>query len=128
MISLQADQLAIDRTLRRLQRQQEGMGLLEAVGFGLDLSACAVTANLIQHRPLVSSEPITPKFSKISPLAGAKRLFSSESLVNFIKGLFKISIVGTGVCMNATIPADHFVNSGTSATGTPSAIRANSTL
>lgn len=59
------------------------------------LSTCAVAANLIQHRPLLSAEPITPKFSKVSPLAGFKRLFSSESLVNFGKGLLKISIVGT---------------------------------
>ncbi|UJW86609.1 flagellar biosynthesis protein FlhB [Devosia sp. SL43] len=59
------------------------------------LSSCAVAANLIQHRPLLSVEPITPKFSKISPLAGFKRMFSSESLVNFGKGLLKISVVGT---------------------------------
>lgn len=59
----------------------------------LVLSACAVIANLIQHRPLISVDPITPKFSKVSPLAGFKRLFSSESLVNFLKGLFKIAIV-----------------------------------
>ncbi len=58
------------------------------------LSGCAVVANLIQHRPLVSAEPITPKFSKVSPLAGFKRLFSSESLVNFGKGLLKIIVVG----------------------------------
>ncbi len=61
------------------------------------LSTCAVLANLIQHRPLFSAEPITPKLSKISPLAGAKRLFSTESLVNFGKGLLKIVIVGTVV-------------------------------
>lgn len=63
------------------------------------LSACAVLANLIQHRPLVSTEPITPKLSKISPLSGAKRLFSSDSLVNFGKGLLKIFIVGIVVIM-----------------------------
>ena len=63
------------------------------------LSTCAVLANLIQHRPLFSAEPITPKLSKISPLAGAKRLFSTESLVNFGKGLLKISIVGAVVIM-----------------------------
>ena len=63
------------------------------------LSACAILANLIQHRPLLSAEPITPKLSKISPLAGAKRLFSTESLVNFGKGLFKIGIVGAVVIM-----------------------------
>jgi flagellar biosynthetic protein FlhB len=61
------------------------------------LSTCAVLANLIQHRPLLSIEPITPKLSKISPLAGAKRLFSTESLVNFAKGLLKITIVGAVV-------------------------------
>ena len=59
----------------------------------LVLSACAVIANLVQHRFLVSVEPITPKFSKVSPLAGFKRLFSMESLVNFGKGLIKIAVV-----------------------------------
>ena len=59
------------------------------------LSSCAVAANLVQHRPLLSAQPLIPKFSKISPFAGAKRLFSSDSLVNFGKGLLKISIVGT---------------------------------
>ncbi|MET3924903.1 flagellar biosynthesis protein FlhB [Devosia sp. 2618] len=63
------------------------------------LSTCAVLANLIQHKPLLSVEPITPKLSKISPLAGAKRLFSGESLFNFLKGVLKISIVGTVVVM-----------------------------
>ena len=58
------------------------------------LSFFAIAANLIQHPPLLSVEPITPKFSKVSPLAGFKRLFSSEALVNFLKGLIKISVVG----------------------------------
>jgi flagellar biosynthesis protein FlhB len=59
------------------------------------LSSCAILANLVQHRPLLSAEPITPKFSKVSPLEGFKRLFSAESLVNFGKGLAKIGVVGT---------------------------------
>jgi flagellar biosynthetic protein FlhB len=63
------------------------------------LSSCAILANLIQHRPLLSAEPLKPKLSKISPLAGAKRLFSTESLVNFGKGLIKIGIVGTAVVL-----------------------------
>ena len=58
------------------------------------LAAIAVVANLVQHRPLISLGPLTPRLSKISPLAGAKRLFSRDSLVNFIKGLFKIGIIG----------------------------------
>jgi flagellar biosynthetic protein FlhB len=40
-----------------------------------------------------STESITPDFSKISPLAGLKRMFSMKALVEFIKGIIKISIV-----------------------------------
>lgn len=63
----------------------------------LVLSVCAVAANLIQHRPLLSVEPIIPRLSKISPLQGAKRLFSGEALINFVKGLIKIVVVGAAV-------------------------------
>lgn len=58
------------------------------------LMAMAVFGNIVQHRPVFSVEPITPKLSKISPVSGFKRLFSSESLMNFIKGLLKISLIG----------------------------------
>jgi len=57
------------------------------------IAAFATAGNLVQHRPLVSTDPIKPKFSKVSPLAGFKRLFSSEALVNFVKGLVKLSLV-----------------------------------
>ena len=67
------------------------------------LSAIAIIANLIQHRPLVSVTPIIPKFSKISPLTGLGRLFSRESLINLVKGLLKLGIVG-GVMAYAFIP------------------------
>ena len=58
------------------------------------LAAFGIAANLVQHRPLLSLEPITPKLSKISPFTGAKRMFSRDTLVNFAKGLFKLGVVG----------------------------------
>lgn len=58
------------------------------------LMIAAVASNLVQHRLVFSFETVKPKFSKISPLAGAKRLFSTTSLVNFVKGIVKLSIVG----------------------------------
>lgn len=70
-----------------------GAILLVAIIPMLVVAAFATAGNLIQHRPLVSVDPITPKFSKVSPLAGAKRLFSPEALVNFVKGLIKIAVV-----------------------------------
>ena len=58
------------------------------------LIVAAVGSHLIQHRPVWSVDPITPKLSKISPIGGFKRLFSGDALVNFGKGLVKIAVVG----------------------------------
>ncbi len=57
------------------------------------MMAMAVFGNLVQHKFVFSTEPITPKFSKVSPLGGFKRLFSKDSLINFVKGLIKLAIV-----------------------------------
>ena len=58
------------------------------------LALFGIAGNLVQHRPLLSIDPIIPKFSKISPIAGTKRLFSRDALINFVKGLFKLAVVG----------------------------------
>jgi flagellar biosynthetic protein FlhB len=67
------------------------------------LAVFALGANLVQHQPLFSAEPLMPKWSKVSPLAGFKRLFSAEALVNFAKGLFKMTVVG-GVLVAVLYP------------------------
>ncbi|MDE3016888.1 MAG: flagellar biosynthesis protein FlhB [Pseudomonadota bacterium] len=53
-----------------------------------------LTASLLQHGFVLSNEPIMPQFSRISPLAGIKRLFSARSLMEFVKGILKILLVG----------------------------------
>jgi flagellar biosynthetic protein FlhB len=63
------------------------------------LLIAAVGSNLIQHRPVWSTEPLTPKFSKISPMAGAQRLFGKQAAANFLKGLFKVIALGAVMCM-----------------------------
>jgi flagellar biosynthesis protein FlhB len=70
-----------------------GSILLVALIPSIAIAGLAVAANLVQHQPLISTEPITPKLNKISPLQGAKRLFSQEALVNFAKGLIKLALV-----------------------------------
>ncbi len=59
----------------------------------LVLIVSAIAGNVFQNPPNISAEQLKPKFNKISPAAGAKRLFSSTSLVNFIIGLAKLAIV-----------------------------------
>jgi flagellar biosynthesis protein FlhB len=85
----------------------EGRGFMDVVGkLGLEVIAAvaipllvlvlaAIGGNMVQHRLVWSTEPLTPKLSKISPMAGFKRLFSKQALVNFIKGLAKLALIGT---------------------------------
>ena len=49
---------------------------------------------VIQHPPILTVEKIIPKLSKISPLAGLKRLFSMQNFVEITKSIIKITIVG----------------------------------
>lgn len=58
-----------------------------------------IAGNMVQHRIVFSLDPLIPKFSKVSPLAGFKRLFSMDSLVNLGKGIVKIFIVGIAMWM-----------------------------
>ena len=46
-----------------------------------------VLANVAQGGIVFTAEPITPKLNKISPLSGLKRMFSTRSLIELIKGL-----------------------------------------
>ncbi len=59
----------------------------------------AFIAGIIQNGLMFSAETITPKLEKLSLLKGLKRLFSSRSLVEFAKGVSKITIVGAVVVL-----------------------------
>jgi len=59
------------------------------------LALAAVGGNMVQHRLVWSAEALKPKLSKISPMAGFKRLFSKQALANFVKGLAKLALIGT---------------------------------
>jgi flagellar biosynthesis protein FlhB len=78
------------------QMQNVGYETLAAVALPfLLLVLAAVVGNMIQHRLVWSAEQLKPKLSKISPMAGAKRLFSKSALVNFVKGIAKLLLVGS---------------------------------
>ncbi len=54
----------------------------------------ALAGTMIQHKPILTTEKIKPKLSKISPLAGFKRLFSMQNFVELLKSIAKLIIVG----------------------------------
>ena len=53
-----------------------------------------ILASVLQVGVLITFKAIAPKFNKISPLTGLKRLFSSQSLADFLKSMAKLIIVG----------------------------------
>ncbi|WP_133011750.1 flagellar biosynthesis protein FlhB [Marinomonas flavescens] len=59
-----------------------------------------------------SWEPLMPKLSKMNPITGLKRMFSVQSLVELLKSIAKVTLVGTV----ATIVINHFL---TEALGLP---------
>lgn len=63
----------------------------------LILMTAAVGANLVQAKVVISAENMKPKLSKLSPIKGAVKMVSPKSLVEFGKGMIKISIVGVVV-------------------------------
>jgi flagellar biosynthetic protein FlhB len=69
--------------------------LIAALGVPLLLlMIAAIAGNLMQHRLVWSGESLKPKLSKISPLAGAKRVFGKQAAANFAKGIFKVTALG----------------------------------
>lgn len=75
--------------------EQLGFQAIAALGIPLLLLTLAgLAGNMIQHRLVLSGEPLKPKLNRISPGAGAKRLFSKQALVNFAKGILKIGLIG----------------------------------
>ncbi len=53
----------------------------------------AIGVTFFQTKLLVTTEPIKPKFSKINPLQGMKRLFSLNSVIEALKSILKITIL-----------------------------------
>lgn len=79
--------------------QQIGIEVIAAAAIPLLLLVlAAIVGNMIQHRLVFTAEALKPKLSKISPLAGFKRLFSKQALMNFVKGLIKIALLGAVMC------------------------------
>ena len=68
---------------------------MKAIAFPLFvLVLTAFLGPFLQVGPLFSAQSIKPELSKISPMKGVSRLFSTRSLVEFGKGIMKIVVIG----------------------------------
>lgn len=54
----------------------------------------SIIGNVAQFGFMLTKDPIKPQFSKINPLSGFKRIFSMRTIVELLKTLLKLSIIG----------------------------------
>lgn len=70
---------------------------LVAVRIIAPLMACivilSIAATVFQTKPLFVLDSLKPKFNRLSPLQGFKKIFSVRSIVEVLKGIIKISIL-----------------------------------
>jgi flagellar biosynthetic protein FlhB len=71
-------------------------GIILAIPFFVFMLV-GIASNLITHGFVFTSEPIQPKLDRIDPIAGFKRLFSLRMVVETVKGVVKMLIVGAVV-------------------------------
>jgi flagellar biosynthetic protein FlhB len=57
-------------------------------------SLMAILVTGAQTKFMFSSDALKPKFSRLSPIQGFKRMFSIRSFVEIVKGILKITIIG----------------------------------
>jgi flagellar biosynthetic protein FlhB len=93
--SLPADAAALERLLWAVTGE---VGKALALPF-LALLAAPIVASLLQNAVVWTSEPLQPKLERISPLAGAKRLFSLRSLLELGKNAAKVTLVAAGLVL-----------------------------
>ena len=53
-----------------------------------------ISVNLLQVGWAPTTKTLRPKFSKINPISGFKKIFSMQAVVNLLKSLFKLGVIG----------------------------------
>ncbi|HET6567152.1 MAG TPA: flagellar biosynthesis protein FlhB [Rhodothermales bacterium] len=61
--------------------------------FFLTVMAAGVSLNVLQSGWSITTKPLMPKFSRVNPLEGIKRMFSARGLFEFLKSLVKLLII-----------------------------------
>lgn len=72
------------------------MAILLALPLILAMLA-GIASGMVMHKPLFTTEPLMPQLSRISPMAGFKRIFGREAFVQFVKSVIKLTVVSVVV-------------------------------
>ncbi|MGQ0766204.1 MAG: EscU/YscU/HrcU family type III secretion system export apparatus switch protein [Gemmatimonadota bacterium] len=80
-----------------LLRAVGARSLLVAGGWGVALMLIALAVAGPQARGVLSIKPITPDFSRLSPLVNARRILGIQSSADLVKSLLKLALISFAV-------------------------------
>jgi type III secretion protein U len=71
---------------------QLGLSLVVPL-FGIVIVTSIFGGMMVAGGPLFTTETITPKFEKIDPVSGAKRIFSKKAIIAFLMHLLRLTVL-----------------------------------
>lgn len=93
IISSSATGLPMNLSLEAVKQMLISIVLI-AVPFLIVAVIIAFLLNVLQQKWMVTAKPLQPKASKISPLSGFKRIFSVKQLVELLKAIAMMAVIG----------------------------------
>jgi flagellar biosynthetic protein FlhB len=88
--TMQVSQESFPGTASAIARESLSI-LLPFAGVGF---VFAVLANIIQTGPIFSGDPIKPKFERLNPIAGFKRILNKRMMFEAVKSVIKLAFFG----------------------------------
>jgi flagellar biosynthetic protein FlhB len=68
--------------------------LAVVIPFGLAIMVLALLMNLVQTGPVFTFRPLQPRFERLNPVSGLRKLFSKRVLIELPKSILKLGILG----------------------------------
>lgn len=78
--------------------------------FFIGMIIIAILANTIMGGFVISKKKLKPKMSNMSPLKGIKRMFGKEGLVNLVKSILKVVLIGGGATLLLNVYIEDFIH------------------
>lgn len=78
--------------------------------FLLAMFIMAIISNILMGGFVISKKKIKPKFSNMSPLKGFKRMFGKEGIVNLVKSVLKVVLIGGTSAFLIQVYIGDFIN------------------
>ncbi len=99
--------ISLDRdSATTLLRETGARAFAAMIGLILAMGGAGFVMAALQARGVMSLKPLTPQFSRINPVENAKNLFGTRQIIELLKSLGKLGIVGGAVylAIKAAIP------------------------